>query len=42
MLQPGAGGGGPTVRRLLVGAQLRRLRVAADLTREQAGEAIRG
>ncbi|HZD69214.1 MAG TPA: helix-turn-helix transcriptional regulator [Actinomycetes bacterium] len=40
-MQPGQGGGGPTVRRMLVGAQLRRLRVAADLTREQAGEAIR-
>ena len=33
--------GGPTVRRMLVGAQLRRLRSEAGLTREQAGEAIR-
>ena len=38
--QPGAGGG-PTVRRMLVGAQLRRLRSEAGLSREQAGEAIR-
>ena len=34
-------GGGPTVRRLLVGAQLRRLRTDSGLSREQAGEAIR-
>jgi Domain of unknown function (DUF5753)/Helix-turn-helix domain len=34
-------GGGPTVRRMLVGAQLRRLRSDAGLSREQAGEAIR-
>jgi transcriptional regulator with XRE-family HTH domain len=33
--------GGPTVRRILVGAQLRRLREAANLTREQAGYRIR-
>jgi Domain of unknown function (DUF5753)/Helix-turn-helix domain len=33
--------GGPTVRRMLLGAQLRRLRTRAGLTREQAGEAIR-
>jgi transcriptional regulator with XRE-family HTH domain len=39
-VQPGAGGG-PTVRRMLVGAQLRRLRTEKGLTREQAGEAIR-
>jgi transcriptional regulator with XRE-family HTH domain len=32
---------GPTVRRMLVGAQLRRLRTEAGLTREQAAEAIR-
>jgi transcriptional regulator with XRE-family HTH domain len=38
--QPGTGGG-PTVRRMLVGAQLRRLRSEAGLSREQAGEAIR-
>jgi hypothetical protein len=34
-------GGGPTVRRMLVGAQLRRLRTDKEITREQAGEAIR-
>jgi transcriptional regulator with XRE-family HTH domain len=33
--------GGPTVRRILVGAQLRRLREARNLTREQAGYRIR-
>jgi transcriptional regulator with XRE-family HTH domain len=33
--------GGPTVRRMLVGAQLRRLRTEMGLTREEAGEAIR-
>jgi transcriptional regulator with XRE-family HTH domain len=32
---------GPTVSRMLVGAQLRRLREAAELTREQAAESIR-
>jgi hypothetical protein len=40
MVQPGSGGG-PTVRRMVLGAQLRRLRIAADLTRERAAEAIR-
>jgi Domain of unknown function (DUF5753)/Helix-turn-helix domain len=34
-------GSGPTVRRMLVGSQLRRLRVQNALSREQAGEAIR-
>ena len=34
-------GGGPTVRRMLVGAQLRRLRTERGLSREEAGEAIR-
>jgi DNA-binding XRE family transcriptional regulator len=34
-------GGGPTVRRMLVGAQLRRLRTEAGMSRQQAGEAIR-
>jgi transcriptional regulator with XRE-family HTH domain len=34
-------GGGPTVRRMLVGAQLRRLRTDQGITREQAAEAIR-
>jgi hypothetical protein len=33
--------GGPTVQRMLVGTQLRRLRIDAGLSREQAGEAIR-
>jgi transcriptional regulator with XRE-family HTH domain len=33
--------GGPTVRRMLVGAQLRRLRTDMGLSREEAGEAIR-
>jgi len=36
------GGGGPTVQRMLVGARLRRLRTEMGLTREEAGEAIRG
>src|SRR5215218_3207925 len=34
--------GGPTVRRMLVGAQLRRLRTERGISREQAAEAIRG
>jgi transcriptional regulator with XRE-family HTH domain len=34
-------GGGPTVSRMLVGAQLRRLRTEQGITREQAAEAIR-
>jgi DNA-binding XRE family transcriptional regulator len=38
--RPGAGSG-PTARRMLVGAQLRRLRTEAGVTREEAGEAIR-
>jgi transcriptional regulator with XRE-family HTH domain len=38
MVQPG---GGPTVRRMLVGAQLRRLRNTNGISREQAAEAIR-
>jgi transcriptional regulator with XRE-family HTH domain len=37
-VQPGSG---PTVRRMLVGAQLRRLRTEQGLSREEAGEAIR-
>jgi uncharacterized protein DUF5753/helix-turn-helix protein len=39
MAQPGAGG--PTVRRMLVGVRLRRLRTEAGISREEAGEAIR-
>ena len=31
--------GGPTVQRMLVGAQLRRLRTEMGLSREEAGEA---
>jgi hypothetical protein len=38
--RPG-GGSGPTVRRMLVGAQLRRLRTEAGVSREEAGDAIR-
>jgi len=38
--RPGPGSG-PTVRRMLVGAQLRRLRTEAGLSREEAAEAIR-
>jgi hypothetical protein len=34
-------GGGPTVRRMLVGARLRRLRTERGIPREEAGEAIR-
>jgi len=34
--------GGPTVRRLQLGARLRSLRIAARITRDQAGYAIRG
>jgi len=34
--------GGPTVRRILVGAQMRRLREAADITRDDAAYVIRG
>ncbi|MEV6320730.1 helix-turn-helix transcriptional regulator [Nocardia sp. NPDC051787] len=35
-------GGGPTVLRMMLGGRLRRLREARGLTREAAGEAIRG
>jgi hypothetical protein len=38
---PGGTLGGPTVRRILVGAQLRRLREAANITRDDAGYIIR-
>ncbi len=34
-------GGGPTVRRMLIGARLRRLRTDKRISREQAGAAIR-
>lgn len=36
------GGGGPTVLRILVGTQLRRLRELSGLTREAAADVIRG
>lgn len=36
------GGDGPTVLRMLLGGRLRRLREAAGISREDAGEAIRG
>ncbi|HEX3782290.1 MAG TPA: helix-turn-helix transcriptional regulator [Pseudonocardiaceae bacterium] len=35
-------GGGPTVRRMILGTQLRRLRERADLSRAEAGYSIRG
>jgi transcriptional regulator with XRE-family HTH domain len=41
MTEGRAAPGGPTVQRMLVGAQLRRLRTDMGLTREEAGEAIR-
>ncbi|MBY8885574.1 helix-turn-helix domain-containing protein [Streptomyces sp. PTM05] len=34
--------GGPTVLRIVLGTQLRKLRIQKGITREQAGEAIRG
>jgi transcriptional regulator with XRE-family HTH domain len=40
-VKPPAGPGGPTVVRIVLGTQLRRLREAAGVTREQAGDAIR-
>jgi transcriptional regulator with XRE-family HTH domain len=39
---PSPGGGGPTVRRIMLGSQLRRLREAKGVTREEAGYYIRG
>jgi DNA-binding XRE family transcriptional regulator len=41
MTEGRAAGGGPTVRRMLVGAQLRRLRTDLGLSRDQAAQAIR-
>ncbi len=38
----GAGQGGPTARRIMLGARLRRLREAAEISRAEAGYAIRG
>lgn len=40
--QAGGPGGGPTVLRILVGAQLRRLREACGMSRETAADVIRG
>jgi transcriptional regulator with XRE-family HTH domain len=37
----GAGQGGPTARRIMLGARLRRLREAAEISRAEAGYAIR-
>src|SRR5205085_6823614 len=37
----GTQGGSPTARRIVLGARLRRLRVAADISRAEAGHAIR-
>lgn len=41
MTTPSPGSGGPTIRRLLLGTQLRRLREAAGITRDDAGNTIR-
>ncbi|MPZ80193.1 MAG: helix-turn-helix domain-containing protein [Actinophytocola sp.] len=41
-LAGGEGSGAPTARRIVLGAQLRRLREAADISRADAGYAIRG
>jgi transcriptional regulator with XRE-family HTH domain len=38
----GAGQGGPTARRIMLGVRLRRLREAAEISRADAGYAIRG
>src|ERR687887_250981 len=40
--RPDQGSGGPTARRIIVGAQLCRLREGAGITRGDAGYAIRG
>lgn len=42
MTSDGATTGGPTARRLVLGSQLRRLREANGISREDAGHAIRG
>lgn len=42
MTTPRPGPGGPTVRRILLGTQLRRLREGAGITRDEAGSALRG
>jgi len=41
-VDPAASSGGPTALRIVLGAQLRRLREAADITRADAGYSIRG
>jgi transcriptional regulator with XRE-family HTH domain len=38
----GGAGTGPTARRMVLGGQLRRLREGREISREQAGDAIRG
>jgi transcriptional regulator with XRE-family HTH domain len=40
--RPGDHRGGPTARRIMLGARLRRLREAAEISRAEAGFAIRG
>lgn len=42
VVQPAWPAGGPTALRMILGAQLRRLREARGITREDAGHAIRG
>ncbi|GAA4861245.1 helix-turn-helix transcriptional regulator [Saccharopolyspora cebuensis] len=42
MATDGAAGSGPTARRLVLGAQLRRLREASGISRDEAGYSIRG
>jgi hypothetical protein len=41
-VDPAASSGGPTALRIVLGAQLRRLREAAEITRADAGYSIRG
>ena len=42
MTTDGAAGSGPTARRLVLGGQLRRLREASGISRDDAGYEIRG
>lgn len=41
-MSTGGSASGPTARRMVLGGQLRRLREAQNISREQAGDAIRG
>ena len=41
-MSTGGSATGPTARRMVLGGQLRRLREAGDISRERAGDAIRG